>query len=386
NPYYWNASHVYVPYCSSHIWSGDSAARAPGDFLFLGSRIVEHVIRELLPRGLTDAKLLILAGSSAGAAGVMINLDLIASLLTSVGLPAQVKGIADSGWIMDNKPIVSPNSAPIGAANTGNVEQSSAGRVRRTIHARAVEVSIRVPSVPNTAHTPIHVPVAVLRGTDAFGRRIVNPFSTPIQVYPQFGPTAQGIPRERVSLLTKPDWRTIAINGVRLPDAIRCWEQTCSGPTQPTTSTYSPSPVGGPYTVINRHSPPATVTNGTLGGAQTVPLNDWPLAAQQHYTKQQQKKKHKRRKHMRRRHKTKREQIVLNDTNSSNNNSTGGKSSGGTGSSSGGHKSHNSYHHSHHNEHRLRAHSNQCHHWLVDDCQWPQCNRECPKMHKNYMD
>ena len=103
NPYWWNANHIYIPYCSSDIWSGDSFASSAGDLSFLGSRIVSQVITELLPRGLSDAKLLLLAGSSAGAAGVMINLDRIADLLANAGSKADVRGLADSGWMLENQ-------------------------------------------------------------------------------------------------------------------------------------------------------------------------------------------------------------------------------------------------------------------------------------------
>lgn len=127
NPFWWNANHVFIPYCSSDIWSGDSPASSAGDLSFLGSRIVEQVITELLPRGLSDAKLLLLAGSSAGAAGVMINLDRIAQLLANSGSKADVRGLADSGWILDNqnfnthykKPCVDAiNCAPMDAIKT----------------------------------------------------------------------------------------------------------------------------------------------------------------------------------------------------------------------------------------------------------------------------
>lgn len=103
NPHWSDANHVLVPYCSSDSWSGDVTAEDAGDFSFLGSRIVEQVIIELMPRGLVDADLLFLAGSSAGAAGVMVNLDRVADLMTRLGSSAQVRGLADSGWFLDNK-------------------------------------------------------------------------------------------------------------------------------------------------------------------------------------------------------------------------------------------------------------------------------------------
>lgn len=106
NPFWWNANHVLLPYCSSDVWSGDSPPARPGDFSFLGSRIIDSVIRELIrDRGLGEADLLLLAGSSAGAAGVLVNLDRVSDLVTSLtGGRVKVKGVADSGWFLDNKP------------------------------------------------------------------------------------------------------------------------------------------------------------------------------------------------------------------------------------------------------------------------------------------
>ncbi len=139
-------------------------------------------------------------------------------------------------------------------------------------------------------------------------------------------------------VLTKPDWHSVTINRISLPQAIRCWEL----------HSYEP----------NKHE--FNTSNDTV-------LNDSPNLY---------RKKKKRRKHMRRRHKTKRDQILIDSLNTNNNN----------------HQNHN-HHRSqtnanrfHHERHRWLAHEDLCHHWLVDDCNWPQCNRACPKLHKNYMD
>lgn len=140
-------------------------------------------------------------------------------------------------------------------------------------------------------------------------------------------------------VLTKPDWKSIAINKISLPDAIMCWETN----TLETNSYHS----GGHMSVgVGR---PVVANNDTL-------LNDWP-----NIWRKQHKKK--RRKHMRRRHKTKREQILGTD-----------------------HSQNNSIRRDQHQRHRWLAHRDQCHHWLVDDCNWPQCNTHCPKIHQNYLD
>ena len=104
NPFWWDANHVLLPYCSSDSWSGDRVAVNPGEFSFMGSRILEQVLLELLPRGLQEAELLVLAGSSAGAAGVLVNLDNVSDLMARSGSQVKVRGIADSGWFLDNKP------------------------------------------------------------------------------------------------------------------------------------------------------------------------------------------------------------------------------------------------------------------------------------------
>lgn len=113
NPHYHDANHVFVPYCSSDSWAGDRPARSSSDLSFQGARILEHVVRELLVRGLQDARLLLLAGSSAGAGGVLVNLDRVAAQLRTAGCRANLRGLADSGWFLDNQPYGQPASADL---------------------------------------------------------------------------------------------------------------------------------------------------------------------------------------------------------------------------------------------------------------------------------
>lgn len=106
NPYWYNANHVLVPYCSSDSWSGTNVNSING-FRFMGSLIVQQVIADLIPLGLgqqTDSELL-LVGSSAGAVGVMLNLDKVNSYLVEErNLPVLVRGVSDSGWFLDREP------------------------------------------------------------------------------------------------------------------------------------------------------------------------------------------------------------------------------------------------------------------------------------------
>lgn len=102
NPTWWNANHVYVPYCSSDAWIGNASANETGErFSFVGSRILERVFTELMSKGLEHAERVLLAGSSAGGIGVILNLDRIAKRLQTGGFKIDVRGLADSGWYLD---------------------------------------------------------------------------------------------------------------------------------------------------------------------------------------------------------------------------------------------------------------------------------------------
>uniref|UniRef100_A0A8D0EFI7 Notum, palmitoleoyl-protein carboxylesterase n=1 Tax=Salvator merianae TaxID=96440 RepID=A0A8D0EFI7_SALMN len=104
NPHWWNANMVFIPYCSSDVWSGASARTEKNEFVFMGALIIQEVVKELVEKGLGNAKVLLLAGSSAGGTGVLLNVDRVAEQLEEMGYPGiQVRGLADSGWFLDNK-------------------------------------------------------------------------------------------------------------------------------------------------------------------------------------------------------------------------------------------------------------------------------------------
>ncbi|XP_012888551.1 PREDICTED: palmitoleoyl-protein carboxylesterase NOTUM [Dipodomys ordii] len=104
NPHWWNANMVFIPYCSSDVWSGTSSGSEKNEYAFMGALIIREVVRELLGKGLSAAKVLLLAGSSAGGTGVLLNVDRVAEQLEELGYPAiHVRGLADSGWFLDNK-------------------------------------------------------------------------------------------------------------------------------------------------------------------------------------------------------------------------------------------------------------------------------------------
>ena len=68
---------VFVPYCSSDLWSGtNQASPSTAGYHFLGAEIVAAVLQDLiLHHDLLDASKVVLSGCSAGAAGVALNCD-----------------------------------------------------------------------------------------------------------------------------------------------------------------------------------------------------------------------------------------------------------------------------------------------------------------------
>lgn len=106
NPYWHDANHVLVPYCSSDSWSG-TRQHAKDRWAFMGSLIVRQVIADLIPLGLgrSQGGELLLAGSSAGGLGVMLNLDKVKRFLRDEReIKISVRGVCDSGWFLDREP------------------------------------------------------------------------------------------------------------------------------------------------------------------------------------------------------------------------------------------------------------------------------------------
>uniref|UniRef100_H3D3E3 Notum pectinacetylesterase 2 n=1 Tax=Tetraodon nigroviridis TaxID=99883 RepID=H3D3E3_TETNG len=109
NPHWYNANIVFIPYCSSDVWSGTRTAPAPPEYSFMGSLIIREVIKDLAPKGMKQAKVVMLSGSSAGGIGVMLNIERVAGQLSQLGADAQVRGLVDSGWFLESKQQRSPD-------------------------------------------------------------------------------------------------------------------------------------------------------------------------------------------------------------------------------------------------------------------------------------
>ncbi|XP_073447215.1 palmitoleoyl-protein carboxylesterase notum2-like [Aquarana catesbeiana] len=123
NPHWWNLNAVFVPYCSSDVWSGN-ISKANNDYSFMGSLIIQEVIRDLVPRGIKQAKTVILAGSSAGGTGVLINIDRVSALVEELTVDTvQVRGLVDSGWFLDKKQAKSECTDGSSCALTGAIKR-----------------------------------------------------------------------------------------------------------------------------------------------------------------------------------------------------------------------------------------------------------------------
>ncbi|XP_019615082.1 PREDICTED: palmitoleoyl-protein carboxylesterase NOTUM-like [Branchiostoma belcheri] len=245
NPYWWNANTVYVPYCSSDVWSGASPRRDKDDFAFMGALILQEVLRELLPLGLQNSKTLLLSGSSAGGTGVILNVDRAAELLRREGSTVQVQGVADSGWFLDNKQYM-----PTECTETLSCAPTEA--IRRGIqwwNGQVPERCARQYSKDEQwrcffgyrAYPTLQAPLFVIQWLFDEAQMMVNNVGTPVDkeqwnyihnlgvdlrktlanVTGVFAPACLAH-----TLITKSDWMTVRMKGVSLPSALHCWEQS----------------------------------------------------------------------------------------------------------------------------------------------------------------
>ena len=111
NPTFHDFSHVLIPFCSSDSWLGQGYHEAfstngsfafydnktVNDFVFRGATIFRSVIEDLHTSGLSQAKEVVLCGSSAGGVGAVNHIRWLETELTN----ATVSVIADSAWSID---------------------------------------------------------------------------------------------------------------------------------------------------------------------------------------------------------------------------------------------------------------------------------------------
>ncbi|EEZ98657.1 palmitoleoyl-protein carboxylesterase NOTUM isoform X1 [Tribolium castaneum] len=239
NPFWWNANHVFIPYCTSDSWSGSKPHSRSETFSFMGSILVQQVVQDLLTLGLENSTDLLLTGSSAGGTGVMLNLDPVREFLhDKKGLRhIVVKGVTDSGWFLDRTPYA-PTLKP------------AVDAIRRGIDLWGGKVPHRCkelyPDEPWRCY---------------FGYRLYPTLKTELFVFQWLFDEAQmdadnvGAPVTKQqwdyihkmgdalrqsfenvsavfapscishSVLTKRDWQNVKIDDISIPEALHCWEQ-----------------------------------------------------------------------------------------------------------------------------------------------------------------
>ncbi|KAL3199762.1 hypothetical protein MRX96_043797 [Rhipicephalus microplus] len=350
-----------VPYCSSDAWSGATKGKTETGYAFMGSLILQSVVHDLLDQGLYEGKLLLLAGSSAGGAGVLLNVDRIADLLASLRSKVKVRGLVDSGWFLDNEPFEARECLePYSCAPVETI--------KRGIRLWNGQVPDRCkPLYPDyeqwrcyfgyRIYPTLKAPTFVFQWVFDEAQMVVNNVAAPsskahwdyihalgsklrstlMNVTALFAPSC--ISHE---ILTKRNWQAIEICGISLPQALRCWELQKHEhnhhehhsnhdlfdqlPAKKNETSYL-GLVVCPSTLVVCPSPGALLRLCVGSHAfEVAAVTLTPLRPEEP-----------------RRHSRERPG-------------------------------------SRHAQHRWRLHEDLCQHWLMDSCAWPQCNRRCPRM------
>ncbi|XP_067000650.2 palmitoleoyl-protein carboxylesterase NOTUM [Anabrus simplex] len=375
NPFWWNTNHVFVPYCTSDSWSGSrSKPSAEVRFTFMGANIVQQVIRDLLPLGLKNASTLLLAGSSAGGTGVIMNLDPVKDFLhKDAGLKhIQVRGVSDSGWFLDRDPYShdSHSLAPLEAIKRGLVlwqgqvpDRCKAHysnepwrcyfgyRIYPTLSAPLFVFQWLFDEAQMTADN-VGAPVTKQQWDyiHKMGDSLRNSF---LNVTAVFAPSCISH-----SVLTKRDWQNVKIDEISLPHALRCWEMQ-------------------PYQIADNCAEIAPVP--MLGDAPSVPnvklarnlVRSRSQKLQVNITTSltstaspnEESRRRRRKKNHRTRNKTER--------------SKNKKRKGRRGNRRRQQRSIVT-------SHRTHNFSQSCQRHLIERCSWPQCNHSCPKLHNPF--
>ncbi|ALC43262.1 Notum, partial [Drosophila busckii] len=245
NPYWHNANHVLVPYCSSDSWSGTriepETPEREGSWRFMGALILRQVIADLIPLGLgrVPGGELLLVGSSAGGLGVMLNLDRIRDfLINEKQLQVTVRGVSDSGWFLDREPYTPAAVASSEAVRQGwKLWQGLLPEDCTKAHAAEPWRCYFGYRLYPTLKTPLFVFQWLFDEAQMRADNVGAPV-TPQQwnyihemggalrssldnVSAVFAPSCIGH-----AVLSKRDWVNIKIDDISLPAALRCWEHS----------------------------------------------------------------------------------------------------------------------------------------------------------------
>jgi hypothetical protein len=119
NPELYGYNHVWLPYCSGDLWSGqrltpttlpmahgDNGSDANVSVYFSGHHILGAVLEALDDLGLDDAELIIVSGNSAGGIGMWLSIDYINERYDN----PRVLGVSIAGFYSFSFPYTGPNA------------------------------------------------------------------------------------------------------------------------------------------------------------------------------------------------------------------------------------------------------------------------------------
>ncbi|CAG9860709.1 unnamed protein product [Phyllotreta striolata] len=238
NPFWFNANHVFIPYCTSDSWSGTKPPSPRDMFSFMGSFVIRQVIRDVIPLGLENSTDLLLTGSSAGGTGVMLNLDYVKELLHDELELTQinVRGVTDSGWFLDRTPYA-PTTKPAVEAIRKGMEMWR-GKVPRRCREEYSNEPWRC-YFGYRLYPTLKSELFVVQWLFDEAQMDVDNVGAPVtkqqwdyihkmgdslrhsfeNVSAVFAPSCISH-----SMLTKRDWQTVKIDDVSVGEAIHCWE------------------------------------------------------------------------------------------------------------------------------------------------------------------
>ncbi|KAK5866460.1 hypothetical protein PBY51_020650 [Eleginops maclovinus] len=296
NPHWHNANIVFIPYCSSDVWSGNGPAPTPPprprqgrekerdintnatEYTFMGSLIIREVIKDLIPKGIKLAKVVMLSGTSAGGTGVLLNIDRVASQLEQLGAEAQVRGLVDSGWFLESKQQRSPNCpetiscSPEDAIKIGLRLWNGVVPDRcRQLYKRGEEWQC---FFGHKLYSTLTSPLFVMQWLfDEEQLRVENIYMGSHSLSEEQWQYIQNLGRELKNSLrdvtavfapsclshtaiTKSNWMSFQVKGTSLPRALHCWDRSLEA----TRNNRTP-PKGCPFHLVdNCHGPQCNPT------------------------------------------------------------------------------------------------------------------------------
>lgn len=101
---------AYIKYCTGDSWTADNATVAVvngSSVYFRGRRLLDALLDDLMPRGLSSSPQVLVAGCSAGGLSAYTHVDYIAS---RVPPPAVVLGLADAMFALERTAWPGPNT------------------------------------------------------------------------------------------------------------------------------------------------------------------------------------------------------------------------------------------------------------------------------------